>query len=224
MLNFYGRRSPRNTKLRELEELKSSIFFINRSKISELNKIIKLKKTVNLEIGFGEGLNIFHQSMKNKEIIFFGCDPYIKGSLNLKKEVEKNEMKNLFFSNLTFNEILAKKTKFLFETVTILFPDPWPKKKHKKRRLINKDFVERLSSLTQDDTNIIVSTDCDDYLNQILYSFYINKDFTLSTSFIGDEIIKRFCIQVTKYYKKAQTREKRSYFLLFKKKKIKKIY
>ena len=224
MLNFYGRKSPRNIKLRELKELESSIFFINHSKISELNKIINFKKTVNLEIGFGEGINIFHQSMNNKDIIFFGCDPYIKGSLNLKKEVEKNEMKNLFFSNLTFNEILAEKTKFLFETVTILFPDPWPKKKHNKRRLINKNFVNDLSSITKDDTNIIISTDCENYLNQILYSFYINKDFILSTSSIGDEIINRFGIQVTKYYKKAQTRKKRSYFLLFKKKKTKKIY
>ena len=224
MLNFYGRRSPRNTKLSELKKLESSTFFINHSKISELNKIIKLKKTVNLEIGFGEGLNIFQQSMKNKDNIFFGCDPYIKGSLNLKKEVEKNKMQNLFFSNLTFNEILVEKTKFFFETVTILFPDPWPKKKHKKRRLINKKFVENLSSITQDNANIIISTDCDNYLNQILYSFYINKDFILSTSFIGDEIINRFGIQVTKYYKKAKKRKKISYFLLFKKKKSKKIY
>ena len=139
MLSFYGRRAPRNTKLRELKELESSIFFINHYKISELNKIINFKKTVNLEIGFGEGLNIFHQSMKNKDIIFFGCDPYIKGSLNLKKEVEKNEMKNLFFSNLTFNEILAEKTKFLFETVTILFPDGSGLQKPKRSILNSKN-------------------------------------------------------------------------------------
>ena len=204
MLNFYGRRSPRNTKLSELKKLESSIFFINHSKISELNKIIKLKKTVNLEIGFGEGLNIFQQSMKNKDNIFFGCDPYIKGSLNLKKEVEKNKMQNLFFSNLTFNEILVEKTKFFFETVTILFPDPWPKKKHFKRRLINVNFFNKLRSFLKKNAKIHIASDSKSYIAEILIIINeIKKEYKWVNQNKSEWDYLNMTLPQTKYFQKA---------------------
>ena len=107
----------------------------------------------------------------------------------------------------------------IFTKIVILFPDPWPKKRHKKRRLINSSFVSLLELITFEKTKIIVATDHEDYLTQILYEFYKSKYFELSTEVIGYEVYTCFDISLTKYHMKAKKSNKRVYFLLFEKKK-----
>jgi tRNA (guanine-N7-)-methyltransferase len=105
-----------------------------------------------------------------------------------------------------------------FKKIIILFPDPWPKKRHKKRRLINFNFVNFLDLISFEKTKIIVATDHEDYLNQILYEFFKSKFFALSTEVVGYEIGSYFDITPTKYQKKAKKNKKKVYFLLFEKK------
>ncbi len=219
MLNFYGRRHPRNTKNCQLKDLDSFKFFLDKNKIKKFKTKIKKFGTYNLEIGFGGGENIFAQSAKNDNDLFLGCDPYLSGSFNLKKDIEACGLKNLFFSNLDFLELHRFLKGIIFKKIIILFPDPWPKERHKKRRLINSNFINLLELITFDKTKIIIATDHEDYLNQILYEFYKNRSFSLSTEIIGSEIRVCFDITFTKYHEKAKKRKKKVYFLLFEKKK-----
>jgi len=219
MLNFYGRRYPRNTKSDQLKKLYDFRFFLDKRKIKKFKTQIKKFETLNLEIGFGVGENIFAQSVKNDKDLFLGCDPYLSGSFNLKKDIKTFGLKNLFFTNLGFLELFEFLKNTFFTKIVILFPDPWPKKRHKKRRLINSNFVSLLKLITFEKTKIIVATDHEDYLNQILYEFYKSKSFELSTEVTGYEIYTCFDISSTKYYKKAKKSNKRVYFLLFEKKK-----
>ena len=218
MLNFYGRRCPRNIKKIQLENLNDFKFFLDKNKIKKLKTKIKKFKTSNLEIGFGGGENIIAQSQKNNSDFFLGCDPYLGGSFNLKKQIKKIGLKNIFFTNLDFLELFKFLKGITFNKIIILFPDPWPKKRHKKRRLINTNFVDLLELITFDETKVIVATDHKDYLNQILYVFYKNKSFELSTEIIGYEVGFVFNIFLTKYHEKAKKRKKKVYFLLFEKK------
>ena len=219
MLNFYGRKYPRNIKGEQLKKLYDFNFFLDKSKIKTFKTKIKKFETFNLEIGFGVGENIFAQSVKNDKDLFLGCDPYLSGSFNLKKDIKTFGLKNLFFTNLGFLELFEFLKSTIFKKIVILFPDPWPKKRHKKRRLINSNFVSLLELITFEKTKIIVATDHEDYLSQILYEFYKSKSFELSTEVTGYEIYTCFDISSTKYYKKAKKSNKRVYFLLFEKKK-----
>ena len=219
MLNFYGRRYPRNTKSDQLKKLYDFRFFLDKRKIKKFKTQIKKFETLNLEIGFGVGENIFAQSVKNDKDLFLGCDPYLSGSFNLKKDIKTFGLKNLFFTNLGFLELFEFLKSNIFKKIIILFPDPWPKKRHKKRRLINSNFVSLLELITFEKTKIIVATDHEDYLSQILYEFYKSKSFELSTEVIGYEVYTCFDISLTKYHKKAKKNNKRVYFLLFEKKK-----
>ena len=175
-------------------------------------------KSFNLEIGFGGGENIFAQSRKNNSDLFLGCDPYLSGSLKLEKYIKEYSLKNLFFTNLDFLELFKFLKGITFKKIIILFPDPWPKKRHKKRRLINFNFVNFLDLISFEKTKIIVATDHEDYLNQILYEFFKSKFFALSTEVVGYEIESYFDISPTKYQKKAKKNKKKVYFLLFEKK------
>ena len=138
MLPFYGRRLSRNTKNYELDNLESFNYFFNNS-ISILKKKISTSKTksLNLEIGFGTGENLIFQSKRCNDEIFIACDPFISGSLKLKKKIEDERLGNIFFTSLGYFELYNFIKTFFFRKIYILFPDPWPKKRHKKRRLIN---------------------------------------------------------------------------------------
>ncbi|MAZ46080.1 MAG: tRNA (guanosine(46)-N7)-methyltransferase TrmB [Rickettsiales bacterium] len=218
MLNFYGRRNPRNIKNDQIKNLNKFKFFLSKDKIKKLKNKIKKFDAFNLEIGFGGGENLFAQSEKKNNEFFLGCDPYLSGSFNLKKSIKAYGLKNLFFTNLDFLDLVKFLKGISFKRIIILFPDPWPKRRHKKRRLINSNFVDLLESITFDKTKIIVATDHKDYLSQILYEFYKNKLFSLSTEVIDYEVEVSFDITSTKYYKKAKKSKKKAYFLLFEKK------
>ena len=161
---------------------------------------------------------------KKKKDLFLGCDPYLSGSFNLRKDIKIHGLKNLFFTSLDFLELFVFLKGITFKKIIILFPDPWPKKRHNKRRLINSEFVNLLESITFDKTKIIIATDHHDYLNQILYEFYKSKHFKLSTEVINYEVEANFGIPLTKYYTKAKKSNKEVYFLLFEKKNLKKFF
>ena len=224
MLNFYGRKYPRKIKNGQLESLNDSEFFLDKNKIKRFNAKIKKFKSLNLEIGFGGGENLFAQSQKNNSDLFLGCDPYLSGSLKLEKYIKEYGLKNLFFTNLDFLELYKFLKGITFKKIIILFPDPWPKKRHKKRRLINSNFVDLLELISFEETKIIVATDHEDYLNQILYVFFKSKSFILSTKVIGNDVGFYFDIFLTKYYKKAKKSKKKVYFLLFEKKNLKNFF
>ena len=224
MLNFYGRRYPRNIKNDQLKNLNDFEFFLDKKKIKRFKNKVKNFQDLNLEIGFGGGENIFAQSLKNDNDLFLGCDPYLSGSFNLKKNIKVHSLKNLFFTNLDFLELFKFLKGITFKRIIILFPDPWPKKRHKKRRLINSNFIDLLGLITFDKTKIIVATDHEDYLNHILYEFYKSKSFELSTDVVDCKVGDCFDITSTKYHKKAKKTNKKAYFLLFEKKKLKKFF
>ena len=217
MLSFYGRKSPRNLKHVDLENLKNWEFFFTSNNIQKLKTQLKIFTSINLEIGFGLGENLLFQSSNRKNEIFLGCDPYLGGSINIHKQIQKLNLKNLFITNLEFFELYEFVKELKFNNITILFPDPWPKKKHLKRRLINYKFVQYITKLSNKRTKVIVSTDDEDYLNQIIYAFHKSSEFTLSTNLINENIMKYFNVQITKYYKKAKLDNRKSYFLLFEK-------
>ena len=102
MLKFYGRRVPRQFNSTKLNLLKKSNFFFDENKINILKKKIDTNKAVNLEIGFGDGKNLLHQSQKYQDEIFLGCDPYLKGSIDIEKRIRNLNIKNLFLTSIDF--------------------------------------------------------------------------------------------------------------------------
>ena len=74
-------------------------------------------------------------------------------------------------------DLSDKRKKNIFDSIWILFPDPWPKKRHSKRRLINNDFMKRLISIIKRNGKIHIVTDSQSYLRQILSSVYKFRNY-----------------------------------------------
>ena len=215
MFNFYGRKSPRKVNKSDLLSLFDYEFFFHHKNIKNFNKISLGDSILNLEIGFGLGENIFRSALKARDEFFLGCDPYLKGSLTLKKQIKQYGVKNLILTNLSFQEFFEYINKYTFSKILILFPDPWPKRKHMKRRIIGKTFLRSLYTICNKNTKIIISSDDVKYVEDILYKFYMDENYILSTSLFGKKLINSFDLVETKYYKKAKKNKKKTYFFLY---------
>ena len=218
MLPFYGRRFLRKTKISNAIDLENSNFFFNEANfVNTKNKLKKLCRNFNLEIGFGKGENLVFQSQILENDFFFAIDPFISGGLKLKKKIEIFKISNIFFSSVTFSQFIEIIGDFNFKRIFILFPDPWPKKKHKKRRLINEEFVKNLNQITIKNSKIYIATDDDDYSNQISKSFLKQKFFKLILQTTDNKSFEDYKIYPTKYFRKAKRENRRINFFIYQK-------
>lgn len=129
-------------------------------------------KTIDLEIGCGHGHWINAYSSQHRESVCIGIDLITK---RISKAVRKKENlvnDNLFLLKADALEFLKYKPRsILFSNIFIFFPDPWPKKKHHKRRLIQSSFLEDLCLHTHKNCNIYFRTDHNEYFKWTLDLF-----------------------------------------------------
>ncbi len=158
------------------------------------------KLNLHLDIGCAAGEFLFDLALVNTSWNYLGIEIREKLVKNAKLKVLKREINNLYFvfgnANNIFND---KQSKFIIEnlkSISFNFPDPWFKKKHHKRRVIQPKFINILSNSLQKGTLIFVKTDVKDLFDYmdctILSNFYfktIDKtDFNLSDSFNPNKI------------------------------------
>ncbi len=219
MLSFYGRRLVKGTKDSDLQNLIKSPFFFTEEEINDfLKSSFFLKKKKNLEIGFGTGENLIFQSLKFKNQIFLACDPFLTGSIKLLKKIDTMNIKNIFISNLDFSSLFQKIRNSEFEKIFILFPDPWHKRRHFKRKLINHLFLKQIKLISHNRTSIVIATDDLIYQDIIRESFEKDGDFEKLVEKTNNTFLGIVDVIETKYYKKALEKEKKSIFFVFNKK------
>lgn len=124
-----------------------------------------------LEIGFGMGDATLELAATLPETAFVAVDVYTPGIGRVLAEIEKRGLKNLRVVNSDVVELLPKLPQGSWEGIHVFFPDPWPKKKHHKRRLLKTDFVRTLVPLLKKDGYLYAATDWEEYAQEILEAF-----------------------------------------------------
>jgi tRNA (guanine-N7-)-methyltransferase len=125
-----------------------------------------------LEIGFGMGHFLIEMAAKEPTSNFIGIDFYHKGIRKLMTRIKKLQLENI---RVVYGDIRSKLS-VLFEdrelnTVYINFPDPWPKKRHTKRRLIKPEFVNQLAQKLSLEGRACLATDSESYSMEMLEYF-----------------------------------------------------
>ncbi len=158
------------------------------------------KLNLHLDIGCAAGEFLFDLALVNTSWNYLGIEIREKLVKNAKLKVLEREIKNLYFVFGNANNILDDaQSKFIIKnlkSISFNFPDPWFKKRHYKRRVIQPQFINILSNLLQKDTLIFIKTDVKDlfdYMDStILSNFYFKtldkKDFDYSESFNPNKI------------------------------------
>ena len=214
---FYGRRKGRKVSSSNLRVVKdySYKFYLQEEQISKL-KLNENNKNI-LEIGFGNGMNLVHMSLNRPNDLFIGCDVYHNGCVKLLKQIVIQNIRNIKIWPDDINLIIKKFKRDFFDLILILQPDPWPKKKHKKRRLIQQKFLDDLSKVMRDKGKLIISTDHDVMKSWVLEQLHIRRDFTWVKNGFNYENEKPKCIINTKYTCKALENDNVVNWFFFKK-------
>ena len=189
-LPSFVKRKGRITK-KQTHSLSSLSEFSVKS-IQELEDFSKHFDKCYLEIGFGNAENIIFQAINNPSYLFIGSEVYMSGIGTLVSSIKENNINNIKIFSDDIRLLLDQSPKKVFDSVIIICPDPWPKEKHHKRRLINKSFLEMVHDFMKDDSNIYISTDWENYAESISELFVKNKLFKPSSnkSFQKDSLSK----------------------------------
>lgn len=124
-----------------------------------------------LEIGFGGGEHLIAQAKLNPDVGLIGCEPFIDGVAKALSGIEKSGLKNIRIHDSDARELLDSLKPASIDRVFILFPDPWPKKRHWKRRIIRGDFLDLLYSRCKPKAQIRFATDIASYVNEAVIRF-----------------------------------------------------
>lgn len=117
-----------------------------------------------LEIGFGGGEHLAAQAETHRAIGFIGAEPYVNGIAGLLTRIDEAKLSNIRLWPGDIREILTAFPPASLARVTILFPDPWPKARHHKRRLIRRPFLDELARAMAPGAELRFATDDPGYL------------------------------------------------------------
>jgi len=116
-----------------------------------------------LEIGFGGGEHLAAQAKAHPEIGYFGVEPFLNGVAKLLAAVEADDLANVKLLRGDGRDILAALPDASLERVYLLYPDPWPKRRQRKRRIVDMAFLAEVARVLKTGCEFRFATDIDDY-------------------------------------------------------------
>jgi len=164
-IRTFGRIKSRklgDIKLKKLEE------FFPKFKIEindeKLTNFPADNKKLIFEIGFGYGEHTIHQALLNKNFNVVACETYINGVLSLLDKIETEKVDNIRIFNGDARLLLEKIPNNSIDKIFILFPDPWPKNRQIKKRIISESFLQLIQSKLKDGGTLFFASDILDYV------------------------------------------------------------
>jgi len=134
-------------------------------------------RAVWLEIGFGGGEHLVAQAAANPDTGFIGCEPFIEGVAKAIAGIEYNALGNVRLWPDDARPLLEAFAPASIDRVFILFPDPWPKRRQQKRRLVQPDFMAELARILVPGGRLRFATDVASYADEALLAFLGNDGF-----------------------------------------------
>ncbi len=155
---LYGRQKARPLKANQQELLEQLLPDIS----VDIQEISRFPKVV-LEIGFGGGEHVMTLAMNNPDTLYIAVEPFINGVCSLLSYIDEHEIKNIRIFNGDVRNLYSELPAGSFDEIYLLFPDPWPKKRHWKRRFIQTTTFDQMSTLLKTNGKWYIATDHPSY-------------------------------------------------------------
>ena len=224
LIRFYGRRKGRSlSETNQLALQEGSKYLIKKSDFSLSSKfivedLVKFKPTkIILEIGFGSGENLIKSAKMNPDVLYLGADPFLNTNAKCIQALLNYNIKNIMIWPDDIRQIIEFFPLNIFSEIKILFPDPWPKFKHKNRRIIQDNFLISLYNVLKKNGIIILGTDHFIMKSWILEIFQNNSGFQWTAETADDWRTKPIHYFATKYEQKAINENRDPHWFIFKK-------
>jgi tRNA (guanine-N7-)-methyltransferase len=172
LIHTYGRRRGRRLRTSQRTLLESLLPTLaieaGESALDPRSLFAADTKEIWLEIGFGGGEHLAAQAAAHPEVGFIGCEPFVNGVVSLLGHLKSRDLRNVRIWSHDARDLIARLPSGSIARAFILFPDPWPKARHHKRRLIAAPFLDALARVLAHGAELRVATDDADYLEWIL--------------------------------------------------------
>jgi tRNA (guanine-N7-)-methyltransferase len=159
---FYGRRTGKTLR-RHHSELMDQL--LPHLRVALADPLGGLGTRRWLEIGFGGGEHLAHQAELHPDISFIGAEPFVNGVAKLLALVEEKNLTNVKVHDHDARPLLEALPASSFERIYLLYPDPWPKSRHNKRRFVSEETLAHFHRLLQPDGLFLFASDIDDYVS-----------------------------------------------------------
>lgn len=173
---FYGRRKGRPLKKQKTECLKTLDLYKIEFPL-DLERLFSNPKEVWLEIGFGGGEHLAALAEQHPEVGFIGAEAFMNGVASFLQYRSEKQLNNARLFPDDVHLLLQELPDDSIQKVFILFPDPWPKKKHHKRRLVNPELLGELSRIIKKGGEIRLASDVSDYIVHMQQAFQSFSEF-----------------------------------------------
>ncbi|KAA6405462.1 tRNA (guanine(46)-N(7))-methyltransferase TrmB [Candidatus Tokpelaia sp.] len=174
-------------------------------------------ENVRLEIGFGGGEHLLHEAARRPASGFIGIEPFVNGMAKMLAALAAAPQKaaNIRLYHNDALQILNWLPANSLAGIDIFYPDPWPKKKHWKRRFINAGTLEHFARLLQSGGILRFASDIDSYINQVLQLMRDHKAFSWAAETAKDWQIPYNAWPGTRYEAKARQAGRKPAYLTF---------
>ena len=226
--NFYGRRHGKGLRPSQKAYLDEDLAALSPGPVDwdenpdrvplDLAALFPGKK-VWLEIGFGGGEHLVHQAAANPDVGFIGCEPYINGVAMLLGKIRAANVSNLRIYPGDARDLFDVIPDGALDRVFLLYPDPWPKKRHHRRRFVTPEHLDPLARKMADGSTLRVATDIEDYVRQTLEQVAMRPDFDWLATGAADWREPWDDWLSTRYEQKALREGRRPHYLTFRHKK-----
>ena len=123
---------------------------------------------VRVEIGFGGGEHLIAQALANPRTGFIGSEPFVNGMAKALAAIEQHGLKNICLSAGDATHLLTWLPAGSISRIDLLYPDPWPKRRHWKRRFVQDDSLARLARLLKPGGEFRFASDIPGYVSWVL--------------------------------------------------------
>lgn len=176
--------------------------------ISSYSQILQAKKKfskVVLEVGFGNGENTLALAKQNPDTLYIASEVYLAGIGSLLGEIVDGAIPNIFITSGDIRLLIDDIKEPVFDDVIVICPDPWPKLKHHKRRMLTNEFFKLIHPTILDGGELFMSTDVEDYAESISEQLDISVGFQRNDSSLYE------ASSLTKFQRRAMDEGRKIY-------------
>ena len=174
-----------------------------------------VSKDLCLEIGFGGGEHLVWQAQHNPGAGFIGCEPFEDGVVKVLTAIDEQHLANIRLHMGDARDVLRWLEPQSVSRAFILFPDPWPKRKHRKRRLVNPGTLALLVRVMKPGAELRIGTDIGDYARTMLEAFRTQEAFRWQAESPQDWRLRPADWPQTRYEQKAEREGRCRYYFRF---------
>jgi tRNA (guanine-N7-)-methyltransferase len=174
-------------------------------------------RAIRLEIGFGGGEHLVAEARTHQETGFIGCEPYINGMAKILAQIEAHDIRNIRLFAGDAAELLAWLPARTLARIDLIHPDPWPKRRHWKRRFVQDATIAAMARVLTSGGEFRFVSDIDDYCAWTLAHLARSADFAWTAERASDWREPWSGYTMTRYGHKAEREGRRASYLRFRK-------